>query len=202
LAVSVPDADLVQRAQAGDQRAFQALVQRYQHKAFSVAFGMLRREEDALDVVQESFLKVYRNLEGFQGNSSFYTWLYRIVSNLAIDHIRRRRRVSETSFDDMVGRSEIQAKDEGGLAPSRSGTNPQKELARKELIEHVNRALDTLSPTHRAVLLLREQEGLSYEELAEVMQCSKGTIMSRLHHARKNVQRELEPYLMGGRELE
>lgn len=201
-AVASTDTELVRRAQGGDQRAFRVLVERYQNRAFAIAFGVLRREDDARDVVQDSFLKVYRYLGNFQGNSSFYTWLYRIVTNMAIDHIRRRKRASESSFDDLIGRGEARVSDAGSLAPSRAGTNPHKEMVRRELMERLNAALDTLSPTHRAVILLREQEGLSYEEMAEVMQCSKGTIMSRLHHARKNVQRALEPYLHGRVELD
>lgn len=200
--VAETDTELVRRAQQGDQRAFQTLVERYQSRAFAVALGVVRREDEARDVVQDSFLKVYRHLAAFQGNSSFYTWMYRIVTNMAIDHIRRRRRAREASFDDMVGRGEAKVTEAGGLAPSRSGSNPHKEFVRRELMQQLNAALDTLSPTHRAVILLREQEGLSYEEMAEVMQCSKGTIMSRLHHARKNVQRALKPYLQGRLELD
>jgi len=200
--VVTSDAELVRRAQSGDRRAFETLVQRYQHKAFAVAFGILRREDDALDVVQDAFIKVFKHLDGFQGSSAFYTWLYRIVANLAIDQLRRRGRAAESSFDDAVRQNEDLVGEEANLLPSRLGLNPHREMARRELVEQMNRALGTLSPVHRTVLLLREQEGLSYEELAQVMQCSKGTIMSRLHHARKNLQAALEGYLHGSLELD
>lgn len=200
--MSKSDAELVRQAQRGDAAAFGELVKRYQHRTFAVAFGILHREEDALDVVQESFVKAYRHLDGFQGNASFYTWLYRIVTNMAIDSLRRRRKAAETAYDDRRGQAEELPGDEADLLPSRLGVNPQREMARQELIEQVNRALETLSPNHRTILLLREQEGLSYEEMAQVMKCSKGTIMSRLHHARKNLQRALEAYLDGSLELD
>ena len=200
--VAIAEKELVRRAKEGESRAFEILYRRYQHKAFAVAVGILRREQDALDVVQESFIKVFQHLDSFQGSSSFYTWLYRIVTNKAIDLLRRRGKASETSFDDMVGRKEAMVVDAGDLAPSRTGADPHRQIARRELIDHVNRALDTLSPTHRAVIMLREQQGLSYEEMSKVMKCSKGTIMSRLHHARKNLQSALAPYLQGKLEIE
>jgi len=200
--VSASESEWVRRAKQGDARAFAELFKHYQHRAFAVAIGILHSEEDALDVVQESFVKAFKHLDSFQGNASFYTWLYRIVTNMAIDLLRRRRKAAQTSFDDAVRQNEEVVGEEANLLPSRLGVDPHRELARQEVIAQVHRALATLSPIHRTVIILREQEGLSYEEMALVMKCSKGTIMSRLHHARKNLQKALEGYLDGSLELE
>jgi RNA polymerase sigma-70 factor (ECF subfamily) len=191
-----PDADdlqLVDAAKRGDRRAFRALVQRYQRKVYAVAFGFVRNREDALDVVQESFIKVHRYLDKFEGNSSFYTWLYRIVANLCIDHIRRGKRHRDVEFDD--GLRHDGDGDEGmgdGLSTRLSGLgDPGEMLRRKEIMTAFQDSLQYLSDKHRAVIVMREVQGLSYEEMAQAMECSKGTIMSRLFHARRNMQRLL-----------
>lgn len=142
-----------------------------------------------MDVAQEAFIKVHRYLDRFQGNSSFYTWLYRIVVNLAIDHLRKKSKAQSVDYDDTRAHTEESGPTE--LLPSTIGTDPDRALARGEIRKHINRALERLSPNHRAVILMREVEGLSYTEMAEAMECSKGTIMSRLFHARRNLQRAL-----------
>lgn len=182
------DQALVARAQAGDQQAFQMLVQRYQRKVYGVAYGMLHSSEDAMDVVQEAFIRVHRYLERFKGSSSFFTWLYRITVNLCIDHIRREGKAQTVDYDDAMAHPEQQT---GQLQPWSLDGNPARSMDRKELREAIDRALETLSANHRAVILMREVEGLSYAEMAEVMQCSKGTIMSRLFHARRRMQAAL-----------
>ena len=149
---------------------------------------MLRHPDDALDVVQDAFIKAHKYLDKFEGNSSFYTWLYRIVMNLAIDHLRKHRRVKPVELDeqrleDSVGDDE--------LLPRMLGSNPGRALMDKEIRARIDEALAELSDNHRAVLVMRELEGMSYEEMAQAMGCSKGTIMSRLFHARKNMQRRL-----------
>ncbi len=199
------DLDLVDRARAGDQDAFRVLYQRYHRRVYALAFGVLHNQEDALDVVQEGFVKAHRYLDRFEGNSSFYTWLYRIVMNLSIDHIRKHKRVRHVDFNDAVDHGQSQTESplgEAALLPRILGQNPGKALARKEIREQIERALGTLSENHRAVLVMRELEGMSYEEMATAMECSKGTIMSRLFHARKNMQKCLLDYMGGQKDFE
>jgi RNA polymerase sigma-70 factor, ECF subfamily len=193
----IDDLELVDRARAGDAVAFRALFERYHRRAYSLACGVVRNRDDALDVVQEAFIKAHKHIGKFEGTSSFYTWLYRIVMNLAIDHIRRTKRVRNVEFDDSLGQAESDSVGEEDLLPRVLDENPGKSLARKEMREHIGAAMGELSDNHRAVLVMRELEGLSYEEMAQAMGCSKGTIMSRLFHARKNMQKRLLE-LMGG----
>jgi RNA polymerase sigma-70 factor (ECF subfamily) len=190
-----PDADveLVARARAGDRAAFRTLFDRYNRRAYGVAFGVVKNQQDAADVVQEAFIKVHRHLDGFQGNSSFYTWLYRIVMNLSIDHLRRKKKVTE--FDETVRKDDALA--DGATLPQSAHENPAKAVARKELTDQLHAALAELPEYHRAVIVLREVEGLSYEEMAKILKVPKGTIMSRLFHARRKMQERLVGYLDG-----
>jgi RNA polymerase sigma-70 factor (ECF subfamily) len=191
------DLELVKRLQAGDQIAFRALFDRYHRRAFAVAFGVVKNQQDALDVVQEAFIKVHKHIGSFQGSSAFYTWLYRIVMNLSIDHVRRARKVIE--FDDSIKRDD--AAGDGTLLSRLAHENPGKMLGRRELSVHIEAALGELPEYHRAVILLREVEGLSYEEMAKVLRVPKGTIMSRLFHARRKMQERLQGYLDGDFEV-
>jgi RNA polymerase sigma-70 factor (ECF subfamily) len=193
----VDDLELVDRARAGDSEAFRGLFERYHRRAFSLACGVVRNRDDALDVVQEAFIKAHKHIGKFEGTSSFYTWLYRIVMNLAIDHIRRSKRARNVELNDALGHSESDSVGGESLLPRILDDHPGKSLARKEMREHIGTALGELSDNHRAVLVMRELEGLSYEEMAQAMGCSKGTIMSRLFHARRNMQKRLLE-LMGG----
>jgi RNA polymerase sigma-70 factor (ECF subfamily) len=189
-----PEADdqrLVEACRSGDRQAFRLLMQRYQRKVYSIAYGFLRNQEDALDVVQESFIKVHRYLHNFEGNSSFYTWLYRIVSNLCIDHIRKNRRHRELEFDDGLRHDGAEEGEGAAFVPPSSLGDPAGLLQRREILEAVQDGLQHLSDKHRAVIIMRELQGMSYEEMAREMGCSKGTIMSRLFHARRNMQRIL-----------
>ena len=195
------DRALVERSKEGDQQAFNSLVTRYQRKVFSIAFSMVRDREEAMDLSQEAFLKVYRYLHNFQGTSSFYTWLYRIVVNLCIDHIRKSGRYSTVDYDDRL-KKDGEVEGEENILPSKLDTNPVKTYARQELIEQIQAALEKLSDIHRLAIILREVEGLSYAEIADVMQVSKGTVMSRLHHARRNLQKNLHDYLEGSTRID
>jgi RNA polymerase sigma-70 factor (ECF subfamily) len=183
----VDDRELVLAAQRGDRDAFKTLFERYHRRAYALAFGVLRHEDDALDVVQDAFIKAHKYLDKFEGNSSFYTWLYRIVMNLAIDHLRKHRRVKPVELDE----TRIEAEGDEGLLPRILGGNPARALVDKQIRARIDQALDELSHNHRAVLVMRELEGLSYEDMAQAMSCSKGTIMSRLFHARRNMQKRL-----------
>ena len=191
--MSTSDVNLVKRVRNGDKDAFRELVEKYQRKAFSIAFGMVNNRDDAMDLVQEAFLKAYRNLQRFQGSSSFYTWLYRIVVNVCIDHIRKTGKRVIVDYDDQIGR-EGGVEGEERIRPSTLGFDPSKVYGRQELLEQIGRALDSLSPIHKEAIILREIQGLSYQEMADVMNVSKGTVMSRLHHARKNLQEKLVDY--------
>ena len=183
----IDDDELVVAARTGDHDAFKTLFERYHRRAYSLALGVVRHQEDALDVVQDAFIKAHKYLDKFEGNSSFYTWLYRIVMNLAIDHLRKHRRVKPVELDE----SRMEDGTEQGLLPRILSGNPGRALQDKEIRTRIDDALDELSDNHRAVLVMRELDGLSYEEMAQTMNCSKGTIMSRLFHARRNMQRRL-----------
>jgi RNA polymerase sigma-70 factor (ECF subfamily) len=193
---------LVERARGGDQTAFRELFDRYHRRAYSLAYGMVHNSDDALDIVQDGFIKAHRYLDRFEGSSSFYTWFYRIVMNLSIDHIRKRKRARHVDFNDALSHESDGPVGEDSLLPRILGQNPGKSLARKEVREQVAAALEELSENHRSVLVMREFEGLSYQEMAEVMNCSKGTIMSRLFHARKNMQKRLLEYMGGEKDFE
>ena len=184
------DKQLVEAARQGDATAFRELVQRHQRRAYAVALGMVHDPDDARDVCQEAFLKVHKNLATFEGEAQFFTWLYRIVANLCIDHLRKRRGM-KVEFDDALANDDP---DEAGISPQRTGFDPARALADKELRAQIMAALDKLSPAHRSVLVMREVDGLSYQEMADLMKCSIGTIMSRLFHARKKMQMMLLEY--------
>ena len=196
------DRELVDRVQQGDDAAFKELFDRYHRRAFAVAFGVVKNKQDALDIVQDAFIKVHRHIKSFQGSSSFYTWLYRIVMNLSIDHVRRNKKGKDMDYDDKVGREAVEVAGDGTLLPSILDGNPRRTVLRKELSEAIQAALDDLPDYHKAVILLREVEGLSYEEMATVLKVPKGTIMSRLFHARKKMQAALEVYLSGDMKIE
>lgn len=178
----------VEAAQAGDRRAYGQLVDAYQRRVYAIAFGVVRSREDAWDVAQEAFVKAYRNLDRFNGTSAFYTWLYRITTNLAIDHVRARQR----KRTDALEKAPEPSIDEADAA------HPEHAADRAELSRVLAQAMDKLSEKHRAIIVLREVEGLSYEEMAEVLGVNKGTVMSRLFHARQNLQALLLPYVERG----
>lgn len=182
---SEQDKRLISRAQAGDSGAFRLLVERHQRRVFAIALGLVRDEQDAREIAQEAFLRVHKGLPQFHGGSSFFTWLYRIVTNLSIDLMRKpSRREAELHFALEVDEGE------SPLLPA-SDADPYDVVRRGQISLRIQAALEQLPPYHRGVILMREVEGMSYEEMAEAMQVSKGTIMSRLFHARKKLQRAL-----------
>lgn len=198
----IDDRVLVERIQGGDEQAFRVLFERYHRRAFSVAFGVVKNKQDALDVVQDGFVKVHKHIGNFQGTSSFYTWLYRIIMNLSIDHVRRRKNAKGVEYDDRVGREADEGAGDGALLPRMMNSNPSKTVIRRELLEKIQVALAELPDYHRAVIVLREIEGLSYEEMSIALEVPKGTIMSRLFHARKKMQASLSDYMNGELDLE
>jgi RNA polymerase sigma-70 factor (ECF subfamily) len=186
------DLSLVSQAKAGDSAAFRALVVRYQRKVYAVALGVVKDPDLAWDVGQEAFVRVHQHLAEFEGKSAFSTWLFRITTHLAIDAVRRERRSQKDDPDDV---------DEGALAEGGEGilstalgNDPRENALRRELAGKLEEALATLPEKHRTILVLREVEGLSYEELAERLDLHKGTVMSRLFHARKKMQAALRRY--------
>ena len=182
------DRELVEKAQTGDMAAFRRLVERHQRRAFAIAIGLVRDEQDAQEIVQEAFLRVYRSLDRFKGGSSFFTWLYRIVTNLSIDLMRKPARREAELFDE----PQISDQSEVFSFISRiDGADPIDVARRREIAQRIQQALESLPPYHRSVILMREVEGMSYQQMAKAMNVSKGTIMSRLFHARQKLQKAL-----------
>lgn len=182
------DSGLVRRAQGGDARAFDQLVTRYRGKVFGMCHHLVQNEQDAWDLAQEAFVKAWRALPSFKLDSSFYTWLYRIAHNCSYDWLRKRRIVSDGEFDDELQRN-VAA---GAEAVPKGSVRPDHAMRNKELGARITEAIAQLTPGHRAVILLREIEGLSYEEIAEVTGQETGTVMSRLFYARKKLQELLK----------
>lgn len=183
------DSDLVARAVAGAADAFSELVRRYYGRAYRVALGVVRDKELAEDVTQEAFVKAYTQLHGFTFGSAFYTWLYRIVFNMGIDNVRSRRRQRLTCAADETWFEAVSSAQE--LWPRFQNFNPQASVERGELRRRIRTAYDELPEIHRSVLSLREVEGHSYEEIATILGIKKGTVMSRLFHARRAMQNNL-----------
>jgi len=184
------DRALIAQAQAGDMGAFRQLVERHQRRAFAVALAHVRDENDAREIVQDAFLRAFKSLPSFQGSSSFFTWLYRIITNLSIDLMRKPGRRA-VDLDESRLASEDAAETDFPLLSAFDGADPLDVIRRGEIASRLQSALDALPTYHRAVIVLREVEGLSYEEMAQAMGVSKGTIMSRLFHARQKLQRAL-----------
>lgn len=191
VAVEENDSVLIEKAKLGDVEAYKIIVLRYQAKAYSIAKNVIKNPSDAEDIVQEAFIKAYRNLSGFRGDSSFYTWFYRITFNLAIDFSRKRYRHVETGVGDSVELSKLKYSSTQNNIFQTKLENPEEIVYRSELQQQINSSLNELSAEHRAIIMLREVDGLSYNEISGIVGCSLGTVMSRLHHARKKLQQVL-----------
>jgi RNA polymerase sigma-70 factor, ECF subfamily len=179
------DRELTRRCQTGDSDAFNDLVTTYRNRVFTVIYGMVRNEQEAWDLAQESFLRAWRSIHRFKGQSSFYTWLYRIVTNVTIDTLRRKGMHGEVEFDDHIALGNV---DPASRTTPSAAPLPYSKLDQKEIRQRIDEAIDELSPGQRAVIVLRELEDLSYHEIAEILDCSIGTVMSRLFYARKKLQ--------------
>jgi RNA polymerase sigma-70 factor (ECF subfamily) len=176
---------MISRCQQGDQEALKEIFDKYHKKVYRIAYGVVRQREEALDIVQEVFIKLFRSIKNFKGRSQFYTYLYRMVMNTAIDHARKAGRQFISSLDE-----------EGSFEPSDNiEKGPERVLLQKELEERVKSAMDKLPAEQKAALIFRDVEGLSYQEMAEAMGCSIGTVMSRLHYGRKRIQELLKDYV-------
>ncbi|NWF92126.1 MAG: sigma-70 family RNA polymerase sigma factor [Syntrophaceae bacterium] len=176
------EADLISRCKQGDQEALKEIFDQYHKPVYRIAYGVVREREEALDIVQEVFIKLYRSIRDFQGRSKFYTYLYRMTMNTAIDHSRNMEKFRLSSLEE-----------EGAFQPSdRVEERPDSILMHKESEQRVRASLEKLPRDQRMALIFREVEGLSYQEIAEAMGCSIGTVMSRLHYARKRIQELLK----------
>src|SRR3972149_6456635 len=176
---------MISRCQQGDQEALKEIFDKYHKKVYRIAYGVVRHREEALDIVQEVFIKLFRSIKNFKGKSHFYTYLYRMVMNTAIDHKRKAGKQFMSSLNE-----------EGSFEPSdEAEKGPERILLQKELEERVKLAMDRLPAEQKAALIFRDVEGLSYQEMAEAMGCSIGTVMSRLHYGRKSMQESLKDYV-------
>jgi RNA polymerase sigma-70 factor (ECF subfamily) len=179
------DDDLILKAQRGDQTSFDLLVKRYQKKIYFLAYRMVKNHDTADDVAQETFINAYFAIKSFKIGYSFYTWLYRICMNLSINFLKRQKFViPESQFEGEISPLEREA----------TRADPSNHLALKELENKIDKAIDSLPPKYKAVLVLRIYEDLSYEEIAKTLKISLGTVMSRLFRAREKMQDELKEY--------
>ena len=185
------DASLVERAQKGDLDAFDSLTIKYRQRLLSVIYNMTSNREDAADLTQEAFVKAFRSIGRFKGKSSFFTWLYRIGVNVTLSHLQKNKARRFFSFENLS--EEVNQETAFEVLASRSKT--ERPTLLNELQEKLNEALQKLSNKHRTIVVLFEIEGLSHKQIAEIMKCSEGTVRSRLHYAKQQLQAYLADYL-------
>ncbi|MGD1984365.1 MAG: RNA polymerase sigma factor RpoE [Chromatiaceae bacterium] len=186
------DQALVERVQQGDKKAFDVLVLKYQHKVANLISRYIRDQAEVADVTQEAFIKAYRALPKFRGDSAFYTWLYRVAINTAKNHLAAQAR--RPPSDDIEAETAEQM-DMGGAL--KEGDTPERLALQREIAETVQRAVDDLPEDLRTAITLRELEGLSYDEIAQAMECPIGTVRSRIFRAREAIDARLKPLLKG-----
>jgi RNA polymerase sigma-70 factor (ECF subfamily) len=187
----ISDLLLVRRAQKEDMRAYDVLVRRYQERIYATVYHMTSNHEDANDLTQETFIKAFRALKSFKGDSSFYTWIYRIAVNKTINFLKQRKNRVQLSLNDV----DFNAEHDPDLVALISEKNPRRDLNLSELQEKLNGALQKLSEHHRMVVTLHDIQGLSHEEIGKIMDCNIGTVRSRLFYARQQLQAYLSDYL-------
>jgi RNA polymerase sigma-70 factor (ECF subfamily) len=186
----VSELDLVKRCQAGETEAFDELVTRYRTRIFAMIYNMVHNEQDAWDLAQDSFVKAWKSIKRFRGRSSFYTWIYRIVMNVTIDWLRKKQvKGAGVEFDDAIQLREVNP---ASKTLPKADPLPYERMERTEVRARIDNAIAQLSPEHRAVILMKETEGMQYHEIAEALGCSIGTVMSRLFYARKKLQNLLK----------
>ena len=189
---AVPDDVLIRAALSGEEEAFRVLMERYKSRAYHVALGIAGDPDDALDVVQEAFVKAYYNLKEFRFGANFYTWFYRLLVNQAIDRWRKSSRSQSVPLDEKWLSEEVSPPD-SVVYPK----TPEDLAENRQLSDALTRAIADLPEYHRAVIMLREVDGLAYEEIAKTLDCSVGTVMSRLHYARAKLKEALKGYREG-----
>lgn len=186
-----PDRDLVVRARARDMAAYDELIRRYQRKIYQLVYNMTSNREDAEDLTQDVFVKAYSALEHFKGDSSFYTWVYRIAVNRTINYLKKRKRNAALSLDDMDQAVER----DPDYVELRSRESPVRDATLSELQKKLNEALQTLSEKHRTVVVLHDIQGLQHDEIGRMLGCSEGTVRSRLFYARQELQKQLTEFV-------
>jgi len=191
VAESADERTLVKQAQQGDLSAYDELVQRYQERIYATIYHMTANHEDASDLAQEAFIKAFRALKSFKGDSSFFTWVYRIAVNKTINFLKQRKKRAQMSLNDL----DFNAEHDPDLVALISDKTPRRELNLTELQARLNEALQKLSETHRLVVTLHDIQGLSHEEISKIMDCNTGTVRSRLFYARQQLQAYLSDYL-------
>lgn len=184
----------IRASQAGDRDAFDFLVERHKDIVYAVAYRFAKDPDLALDLAQDVFIRAYRGIKSFKGKSSFSTWLYRIAMNTCIDYTRKRSR----SIDSRTVPEEVAEYADSRALGASGGTGPVSAAMSSELGQQIQTAIDALPPYHKSVFVLYEIEGLSYKEIADIVGCSIGTVMSRLHYARKKLRVMLTPYVDSG----
>ena len=185
------DQECVRRTQEGDPSAYDLLVKRYMERIYAVTYHMTSNHENANDLAQEVFIKGYKYIHKFKGDSSFYTWIYRVAVNHTINFLKRRRPQYEASLNDMDSGIE----NDPEFIDATKGDAPTRRVDLNELQEALNEAVQKLSEPHRMVVTLHDVEGLSHGEIAKVMNCSEGTVRSRLFYARQQLQKLLKDWL-------
>jgi RNA polymerase sigma factor (sigma-70 family) len=189
---AVEDKQLVRRAQEGDLSAFDELIRRYQERVYATVYHMTSNHEDANDLTQETFVKAYKALTSFKGDSGFFTWVYRIAVNKTINFLKQKKnRHNGFSLNDL----DFNAEHDPDLVALVSDKNPRRDMGLAELQEKLNEAMQKLSEVHRLVVTLHDIQGLSHEEIGKIMDCNPGTVRSRLFYARQQLQGALSDYL-------
>lgn len=190
--VTLSTSELINQFNNGNEQAFTELIQRYQHKVYNSTYRMLGNHEDALDMAQESFIRVYKNLHKFRADSSFSTWLFRITTNICRDELRKRqRKLNMHSFSEYEN-------DKKTIKNMEISDDPERISISSELNETIQEKIDQLSPEQKAVFVLKEFEGLSYKEIADVLDISIGTVKSRLSRARRSLRKDLNKIIKNG----
>lgn len=185
------DQELVRSVQGGDLAAYDELVRRYQERIYATLYHMTSNHEDANDLAQESFIKAFHAIKSFKGESSFFTWLYRIAVNKTINFLKQRKNRIYLSLNDL----DLNAENDPDLVAFVSEKNPRRDMSLTELQEKLNAAIQRLSEDHRLVVTLHDIQGLSHEEIGKIMDCNVGTVRSRLFYARQQLQAFLSDYL-------
>jgi RNA polymerase sigma factor (sigma-70 family) len=190
---SAPEDDLrlIQRAKTGDMSSFDELVRRYQERIYATVYHMTSNHEDASDLTQETFIKAYQALRSFKGDSSFFTWVYRIAINKTINFLKKRKNRNHFSLNDL----DFNAEHDPDLVALVSHKTPRRDLNLSELQEKLNTAMQKLSDVHRLVVTLHDIQGLPHEEISRIMDCNIGTVRSRLFYARQQLQAFLSDYI-------
>ena len=182
---------LVGEARAGDLKAYDALVRRHQERVYATIYHMTSNHEDAADLTQETFVKAFRALKSFKGDSGFFTWIYRIAVNKTINHLKQRKHRGQVSLNDL----DVNAENDPDLVALVSDRTPRRDVSLRELQERLNMAMHRLSEEHRMVVTLHDIQGLKHEEIAGIMKCNVGTVRSRLFYARQQLQGHLGDWM-------